>query len=407
MRVYVAGISAHRQYNSSLDTFYDLKIQKGDMKMYRSGSRGDVERTYAFEQFMTEGAKCDAIFLADLDQKFPEDALERLRAHDKDMVSGHYMKRQTKALVSIWQWSLKTCEWPYIPYVNPPKAGTGLHPLATTGMGCVLIKREVVEAVASILPPGANPFEIGKLPEAAFAQSNFGSDYRFFYLAQKLGYKLWGDPDVDCPHAITMWLDREFEDKIWHARKEAVIGLMETPFRNSIRAHGMLSANALQGRLIQLLNARQDANTRDAKIALDAQIAECEMWIDELTRHSPPPEALEVWKQRYAWQNALPEYMMSNLRGNMKLPTFGSPEEVNFAVNNRDKTMEGYDEETATRIREQTKVQHNIGALTRMDGKNFISPAFSESPGEPTYLVGDEDAEEDDNAEENGDADSV
>lgn len=407
MRVYVAGISAHRQYNASLDTFYELKLQKGDMKMYRSGSRGDVERTYAFEQFMTEGAKCDAIFLCDLDQKFPEDALEQLRAHDKDMVSGHYMKRQTKALVSIWQWSLKTCEWPYIPYVNPPKAGSGLRKIATTGMGCVLIKREVVEAVASILPPGANPFEIGKLPEAAFAQSNFGSDYRFFYLAQKLGYELWGDPDVDCPHAITMWLDRDFDTKIWKARKEAVVSLMESPFRNSIKAHGMLNANALQGRLIQLLNARQDADKRDTQIAIDAQIAECEMWIDELVRHSPPPEALEVWKQRYAWQNALPEYMMSNLRGAMKLPTFGSPEEVQQAINNRDKTMEGFDEATATRLREETKRQHNTKALMNMNAKNFVEPVVSFNPGEPTYLVGENDAEEDEAAEQDGNADSV
>lgn len=385
MKVYVAGISAWRQYNSSLDTFYEMKIRKGDEKMYRSGGRGDVERTLALKQFIM--SNCDALMLCDLDQKFPKDALERLREHDVDMVSGHYMRRQTSAIASIWQWSTEPMQWPYIPYVNPPKAGSGLHRIATTGMGCVLIKREVINAVTEMLPPGASAFEIGKLPEVAFAQSNYGSDYRFFYLAQKLGYKLWGDPDVDCPHGITMWLTRDMDFQVWKARKEVVKNLMETPFRNSIKAHGMITKNGLMGYLIMLNNAREDADSRDRKIALDAQIATIEMMIAELDEWSPPPEFLKAWK---AYYNPMEN---SNL-GKIELPTFGSKTDIADAIENRDKSPEGWDEQYVAEKRMLAKRQGSANTLANLNGKTFVGETYSEAPGEAIHIERDaEDSE--------------
>lgn len=387
MKVFVVGISANRQYLSSYDTFRDMKLRPGDRHLYRSGGRGDVERTYAFEQFMTEGRDCDAIMLCDLDQKFPVDALERLRAHDKDMISGHYMKRQQKALVSIWQWSLEPYIWPYIPYVNPPKAGSGLHRIAASGMGCVLIKRQVVEHVASILPPGACPFEIGKLPEAGYPQSNFGSDYRFYYMAHKLGYQLWGDPDVDCPHAITMWLNRDFEHHLRMARKETVVSLMESPIRNSIKAHGMLTANAIMARKIQYLNALNDATNDRDKLRYQSIIGELETLLDEFAEYSPPPEALELWKQRYSWQNALPEYMLSNVR-DIKLPTFGDKDEIEAGLERRTKPPAELTEEQANAIRLQARRRSTTDALVRMNGKEVIGEPVANEDGEPRYIVG-------------------
>lgn len=382
MKVLVAGVSAHRQYNAALDSFYKMKLRKGDRKYYRSGGRGDVERTYIAEKFAKED--WDALLLCDLDQKFPADALERLRAHDLDMVSGHYMKRTTKALVSIWRWSTEPMQWPYISYINPPEKGR-LHRIATTGMGCVLIKKEPFMEVAKILPPGANPFEIGKIPEIAYYQNNFGSDYRFFYLAQKLGYELWGDPDVECPHAATVWLTR---DTIWQlekARKDLVGTLMDDVFRNGIRATGGITLNGVQARYIMLLNARQAAKSRDEQMVVDGQIAECEMWMAELKENAPPAEALEVWKQRYAWQNGVPEYWMGNLR-KLDLPTFGSQSEIERAIETRDKTPEGFDEREAAEARSYAHRNQAANALMRMNGYDAIQPTHSMNPGNETYV---------------------
>ncbi|MHC4193682.1 MAG: hypothetical protein ACYSP9_05850, partial [Planctomycetota bacterium] len=174
-RVMVAGISASRQYLKSYKSFAKIEVREGDGKFEKSGGRGDVNRTHVCQRFLADD-RFDALMLCDLDQIFPSDTLERLRSHDLDMVSGHYMKRTTKHLLSIWQSSV-TDEWPYMPFLDPPTEG--LHKLASSGFGCVLIKRKVIEAVADLLPHGANPFEIGRLPEAAFYQTNFGSDYRF------------------------------------------------------------------------------------------------------------------------------------------------------------------------------------------------------------------------------------
>ena len=258
-------------------------------------------------------------------------------------------------------------------------------------MGCVLIKREVFEAVMSILPPGASPFEIGKLPEVAFPQSNFGSDYRFYYLAQKLGYELWGDPDVDCPHAITMWLDRNFDDHIWKARKETLKYLMESPFRNSIRAHGALTANAIMARKIQYLNALNDATTKEEKLRYESIIGELEVMLDEIKTYAPPPELVELWKQRYSWQNALPEYLLSNLR-DIKLPTFGSEEEVDLGIEARTAAPDGLTEAQTAKVRLNARRNSTVNALLRMNGREVIAePQANEDGEEPTYLIGRED----------------
>lgn len=214
MQVYVAGISGETQYVKSLRTYYEIPIRPGDYKQERAIGRGDVARRQAGSDFL-EG-DFDAILLLDLDMLHPPDILERLRAHDLDMVTGHYYARNARYIHSIC-WETGNGSWPWRPMVNVPR--TGLHEIAVAGMGCVLIKRTVVEAVKRRLPPGGHPFGIGPLPEATGDHKSLGSDFRFFTLARMLGYKLYLDASIESRHATVFWLNHQLADKLYDPKK--------------------------------------------------------------------------------------------------------------------------------------------------------------------------------------------
>lgn len=371
----VAGVSAERQYHKSLSSFYEIVKDDGDKAFLQTGTRGDVARSVVCEQFL--GSDFDALFLCDLDQVFPRDVLQRLRAHDKDMVSGHYMIRSTKHLRSIWQYSLIPGDWPFIHYIDPPTEG--LHRIESTGMGCVLIKREVIEAVAGLLPPGSSPFEIGKLPTVSVAQGNFGSDYRFFYLAQALGFELWGDADIDTPHASTLWLSRKTIDMLLEQRERWPEFMYQNVFINSIKAKGMLNANAIETRLMELTAAaeRLDKDSDQFKVA-QGQIIECQMWLKELVANAPAAPALEYWQQNYSWL-ANKERPIQYAGGDVaiELPKFGSVEKAEEAVKSREKTIGGEDAELAGAMRKQNIQNHNIKAAAVISMNNNNMPLIT------------------------------
>lgn len=153
----------------------------------------------------------DAILMLDADQRHPEDMLEKLRAHDLDMVCAHYYRRETRPVQSLC-YEIGDGRWPYLPMLHPPTEG--LHEIAVTGFGCVLIKKKVFKAVQGIIPPGQSPISIAPLPEVAGDHANWGPDFRFFHLARKLGYKLWLDASVQSLHGVTIWLGHESANKL-------------------------------------------------------------------------------------------------------------------------------------------------------------------------------------------------
>jgi hypothetical protein len=206
MNVFVIGVSTESQYVNGLLAFRDLIIGANDTLAVHHGATGLYARKAGCSEFL-ERKSYDALCLIDLDMTYPKDALKRLREHDLDMVSGHYYKRQLMPMFSVIDIS-PDGTWPYIPLLDVPQSG--LHEIASTGMGCVLIKRHVIEAVARELPPLSHPFDNGPLEWLTGTQFSLGQDKRFFSLARKLGYKLYLDADVKCKHAVTAWIDDEF-----------------------------------------------------------------------------------------------------------------------------------------------------------------------------------------------------
>ncbi len=208
MRVFLTGITSEQQYVRGVRSFRNIVMRAGDHRDEFASGRGDVSRRKACDAFLLSGL--DALLLCDLDMWHPPYMLERLRAHDVDMVTGHYFAREAHPLHSV------ICEYGNGKYPYPPMQDipSGLHRIGMTGMGNVLIKRNVIEAVAKHLPKGDDPFAIGAAPEVTGDHRSLGSDYRFFSVAQHLGFVLWLDGSVESEHAIIFWADRKLYEAL-------------------------------------------------------------------------------------------------------------------------------------------------------------------------------------------------
>lgn len=201
-----------------------------------------------------ERPEFDAYLALDADQTHPRDLLEKLRAameaNDLDMVCAHYYRRQATPVQSLC-YELGDGTWPFLPMLDPPTEG--LHEIASTGQGCVLIHRRVIEAVWQALPAGDNPFTPAPMPEVGGDQRVFGSDMRFFILARRLGFRLWLRADVESSHALTLWLNHKTARKLMDYNRWAHD--QGQVFKERLRIHGM-TPEAFRQR-VRLLDARK------------------------------------------------------------------------------------------------------------------------------------------------------
>jgi hypothetical protein len=219
MRIMLAGLTGPMQHVKSYRSFRDIIIRDGDaLTEPEEFTRGDVMRMTLCDTFL-ENKQFDAIALLDLDMVHPKDLLENLRSHDLPMVTAHYWKRRTpmESIVGIGE------SWPYKSLKDLPD--TGLMEVSTSGFGAVLIKREVVEAVAKHVHP-EHPFAIGPVPEMANGENPMGSDMRFFHYARSLGYKLMLDCSQESLHYASILLSRKLYKKLrdydWEAEQERI-----------------------------------------------------------------------------------------------------------------------------------------------------------------------------------------
>jgi len=124
-------------------------------------------------------SKADYILWLDSDMHFPKDTVDRLLAHDKDIVAATYSTRvkPLRSVAFINQYDLDA----------RLDAKTGLHKVWAVGMGCMLVSRKVFEV----------------LPKPWFAhvynevEDNFvGEDVYFCKQAAEHGFKTFIDVDL-------------------------------------------------------------------------------------------------------------------------------------------------------------------------------------------------------------------
>jgi hypothetical protein len=139
----------------------------------------------------------DAVWYVDNDQICSTDTLKRLLSHDKDIVSGLYLRRRPPLTPVCFD------QEDEVGYVSPRllnPGDRGLVEVKAVGAGCLLVKRAVFEAV--------------KWPWWRLGQihpQEFSEDLYFCREARKAGFSIWCDLDCLVGHqaVVTVWPQRD------------------------------------------------------------------------------------------------------------------------------------------------------------------------------------------------------
>jgi hypothetical protein len=162
-----------------------------------SGPKVDSARNRIFERWLEE-TTATHLLMVDTDMLIPSETIERLLSYDKDIVGG-------LAFTGIGQLSSVV---PAIRVITETDKGPSIEPLweyppdsltqvAAIGAACMLVKREVAEAMLEAR---------GKdhaMPWFAFGMHNgveIGEDIAFCLTAGKIGYEVWVDTGFVIPH---------------------------------------------------------------------------------------------------------------------------------------------------------------------------------------------------------------
>ena len=182
----------------------NIKRREGDsIPRFKMATKGYEARQRHIDEFLTTDH--DFIFLLDHDMIFEPDTLERLRNHGLPYVSGLYMRRRFAPMFSVW-FEPYDGQWPLMPFTDDPERGK-LHKIGASGWGCMLMHRQMIEAVRPSLCgehevieddmdvwPDGEPMRGTKDP--------IGSDIRYPLLCLRQGWQLYGDPDVRPSHLM-------------------------------------------------------------------------------------------------------------------------------------------------------------------------------------------------------------
>lgn len=146
------------------------------------------------------------LFFVDSDMVLPKDALTKLLSTDKDIITSLYFQKKEPFFPVIGKRSEDLLEW----IVNYPQ--NSIIEVEYCGMGCCLIKRNVLE---TMLPKLEN---IGEIPQFFSYANNLSEDIFFCDKARENGFKIFCDTSVKCGHlkqsVITEAAFLQFKDKI-------------------------------------------------------------------------------------------------------------------------------------------------------------------------------------------------
>lgn len=243
--VYIGVVGGTLENGECRDSIQNIHRRPGDsMPRFIRGTKGFETRQAHFDYWLGE-TRHPFMLLLDHDMIYPPDTLERLRSHGLPYVSGFYLRRRYAPIAPVWFYLPPRGTWPMEVYTGVPERGR-LHPLGASGWGCVLVHREVAEAVARILKGepfvleddmDVWPYDLNRVMGAihglrglvdaapseavlrpALAQfvgvleeeirplrgdkAHVGSDLRFPFYAREAGYVLMGDPDVRVSHML-------------------------------------------------------------------------------------------------------------------------------------------------------------------------------------------------------------
>lgn len=232
--VYIGVVGAEHENDECRDTIEQMTRRDGDTPpQYIRATKGYEARQMHLNNWYEEN-KHPFLLLLDRDMRFPVDALERLRKHERPYLSGLYMRRRFAPIAPVWFEYNAAPQMPMIPFTQVPAPNT-LYRIGASGWGCILMHRDVVTAVKPLLKGepeileddmDIHPYDLGRIREAIKMlddpaqvkraakilrqeirplrglKDTVGSDIRFPFFARLAGYDLYGDASVMCDHML-------------------------------------------------------------------------------------------------------------------------------------------------------------------------------------------------------------
>lgn len=189
-------IGAPLPYTRNIDLLTCLWIEyqkrkENMMALYEPTRFASLGRNNVIHKVLEHLPGVTHVFFVDNDVLPPVDAIERLLAHDKDVVVGVTPIFKMKPVWSVMKYDADETidnKFEPIPYLDlPDKLFRAHHFGATT----VLIKRHVLEKMQ--YPWYQDIFAPGKIL--------LGQDLYFTAKAKQMGFELWCDPNIKCEHA--------------------------------------------------------------------------------------------------------------------------------------------------------------------------------------------------------------
>jgi GT2 family glycosyltransferase len=196
---------------------------EGTVVIQARGANVSENRNGIAERALALG--CTHIWYVDDDQVFAPDTLNRLLAHDKDMVSGLYLKREAPFAPQVYD------EADARGFCKPRllrEFERGLIPAVATGAGCLLVKTTVLAAMD-------RPWwTLGQI-----TKDGWGDDLDFCLRAKKAGFSLWCDLDVLVGHqmALTVWPQYDMNTGKWQTTlvgKEPLVSFPAARIKTSV-----------------------------------------------------------------------------------------------------------------------------------------------------------------------------
>lgn len=188
------------------DSFYDyynlLQRFPGTPCMFARGQSPARNRNIIIEKAIE--LDCTHIFFLDDDIAVPSDAIMKLIAHDKDIVTGLYLMRNfpNNPIIFDEAYVDGKCKTHFLEDFED-----SLIPIVNCGLGLVLIKIEVFKALEK-------PWI--RLGETEI--DHWGDDIGFFNRVRKAGFSLYCDLSVQGGHMANVIVKPMYKDGKWYTQ---------------------------------------------------------------------------------------------------------------------------------------------------------------------------------------------
>jgi len=185
-------------------SFFVYTAQKYRAELFQVDSTiVDVARNVLVENFLK--SDCTHLLFLDSDMVFPPDTIDLLLRHEKPVVSGLYFLR--KKLYPSFRF-LKNGDY-HSSYEFPQNS---LMKVDATGLGCILVKREVLEKISE--QNKGEPLFYTKYIEGSRTKVS-GEDTVFCELVKKAGFEIYVDTGLLLGHYGGIIPDSKFKGYVY------------------------------------------------------------------------------------------------------------------------------------------------------------------------------------------------